>query len=118
MEKQNIKTNIILIKNEKDYLDYTKYLEMLAESKVLLDYNAYNQVGLSLRTMESLFFEKKIITSNKNIKKYDFYNKNNVFILGEDNMKNLNRFINSPYKKIDKKIIEYYDFDNWIKRFK
>ena len=30
--------------------------------------------------------KKKLITDNKEIKRFDFYRKNNIFILGEDNM--------------------------------
>ena len=116
--KANLKLDFNIIKDEKDYIEYKDYLVRLSKSKAILDYNAYNQTGLSLRTMEALFFKKKLITSNKNIKNYDFYNKNNIFIIGEDNWKNLNKFINSKYEDIDDKIIEYYDFPNWIKRFK
>ena len=113
-----INTLFKVITDEKDYIDYYDYLDLIAESKSILDFNAYNQVGLSLRTMEALFFKKKLITNNENVKNYDFYNKNNIFILGKDNIKNLNKFINSKYVDIDQKIIDYYDFDNWIERFK
>ena len=68
--------------------------------------------------MESLFLKKKLITSNKNIKNHNFYNKNNIFIIGEDKWKDLDKFINSDYEEIDQSIINYYDFDEWIKRFK
>ena len=91
---------------------------MISQTKALLDYNAYNQKGLSLRVMESLFFEKKLITTNKNVKNYGFYNKNNIFIIGEDKWQNLEEFINSEYEKINPEIIDYFDFKQWIKRFK
>lgn len=116
--KLKITTDFKIITDEKDFVDYNDYLDMIAKSKVLFDYNAYNQTGLSLRAMESLFFEKKLITTNKNIKNYDFYNKNNIFIIGEDKYKDLPSFINSDYEKINQEIIDYYDFDEWIKRFK
>jgi hypothetical protein len=118
LNKKKLKTNFIVIKDEKDYVDYKDYLTMISKTKTLLDYNAYNQKGLALRVMESLFFEKKLITANKNVKNYDFYNKNNIFIIGEDNWKDIDKFINSDYEKIDQDIIDYYDFDQWIKRFK
>ena len=118
LEKANLKLDFNIIKDEKDYIEYNDYLKKVSKAKAILDYNAYNQAGLSLRTMEALFFKKKLITSNKNIKNYDFYNKNNIFIIGKDDWKNINTFINSRYEKIDQNIIDYYDFDEWIKRFK
>ena len=117
LKKKKVKTDFKIIKDEKDFIEYKKYLEMVSKAKAILDFNAYNQRGLSLRVMESLFFEKKLITSNKFIKEYDFYNKNNIFILGEDKIENINKFLNSDYEKIDQKIIDYYDFEEWIKRF-
>ena len=118
IKKQKVKTNFKIIKDEKDYIDYYDYLELLSKSKAVLDYNAYEQNSLSLRVMESLFYKKKLITSNKTIKKQKFYNKNNIFIIGIDKWEKLNDFINSDYEEIDQEIIDYYDFEEWIKRFK
>lgn len=112
-----ITSNIIIMKKRYDFLAYDKYLEILENSRAILDYAIKGQSGLTLRCMESLFLSKKLITNNSEIKKYDFYNPNNIFILGENNLDDLHNFINTPYKKIDSKIIEYYDIDNWIKRF-
>ena len=67
--------------------------------------------------MEALFLERKLITNNTDIKNYDFYNHDNIFILGEDNINEIKEFINKPYKKIDQDIIDYYDFDQWLNRF-
>ncbi len=113
----NLKTNIYICKNEKDFVPYDKYLEEVAKSKAVLDVNANHQIGLSLRPMESIFFEKKLITTNEDIANYDFYRKENVFIIGKDDYKDLPKFLNTPYKKIPKKIVDYYDYHNWIKRF-
>lgn len=118
LNKNNISTDFRIITDEKDYIEYNLYLEMVSKSKALLDYNAYNQKGLSLRVMEALFFEKKLITNNKNIKKCKFYNKNNIFIIGVDKWCNIDSFLKSKYKKIDNDIIDYYDFEQWIMRFK
>lgn len=73
--------------------------------------------GLTLRVLESLFFEKKLITNNINIINCEFYNKNNIFIINKDNLDDLNDFLKSEYKKIDKKIINYFDYESWLNRF-
>ena len=118
MNEIGISTKILIIENEKDYISYKKYLTILSQSKVILDLINSNQNGLSLRCMESLFFQKKLITNNSYIKDYDFYNKDNIYILNnKTNMNKLKEFINSPYKSIDKKIINYYDYESWIERF-
>ena len=113
----DIKYEINIIKNESKVIPYEKYLELVASSKAILDICSGEQIGLSLRCMESIFFEKKLITNNKDIVNYNFYNPNNIFIIGKDDFNNMHNFINTKYEKIDNKIVEYYDYDNWLKRF-
>ena len=115
--EKDLRVNFKIIEKEKDYIPYDNYLEILAKTKCILDYNQDGQIGLSLRPMEALFLEKKLITNNEDIKNYNFYNPNNIFILGEDNIEKIKDFIEKPYEKIEQKIIDYYDFKEWIKRF-
>ena len=61
--------------------------------------------------------KKKLITNNINIINCEFYNKNNIFIINKDNLDDLNDFLKSEYKKIDKKIINYFDYESWLNRF-
>ncbi|WP_196001869.1 hypothetical protein [Clostridium sp. 1001271B_151109_B4] len=98
-------------------ISYKEVINKISGCKAILDILQENQEGLTLRVMESIFFEKKLITNNKDIINYDFYNKNNIFIIGIDNINNLNSFINSPYNKIDDNIVNKYDFNNWLSRF-
>ncbi len=116
-QQMGLKTDINIVLREKDYVPYEKYLKTVGRSKAILSVMAGHQVGLDLRAMESIFFEKKYITTNQDIVNYDFYNPQNIFVLGKDNLDNLVDFINSPYKKIPKKIVNGYDFHNWLKRF-
>ncbi len=116
-DDNNLNSDIRIITSEKDFISYKKYLKMIENSKCILDIVSNNQKGTSLRGMESLFFKKKLITNNSNIANYDFYNKNNIFIIGKDNWKNISKFINSNYEEIDQDIVLKYDFKNWIKRF-
>ena len=113
----NLQTEFIIIEKEKDLITYDSYIEKVLKSKCILDYGNFEYCGLSLRPLEALFLKKKLITNNKDIINYDFYNNNNIFVLGLDNIAKLNDFINSEYIEIDQKIVDYYDFDNWLKRF-
>lgn len=98
-------------------LPYDEVLNQVCSSKALIDYYSDSYAGLSLRVMESIFFEKKLITNNETIYDYNFYEPENIFVLENDNINDLKEFINSPYKKIDKQIVDYYLFENWMKRF-
>lgn len=97
---------------------YDKVIEKDRRSKAILDIVQDNQRGLTWRTVEALLLRKKLITTFKDVKKYDFYCKENVFIWGEDDIRALKTFIDSPYKVIDKDIVEQYTFAGWLKNLK
>lgn len=118
LEQQNLKCKFIIIEDEKDYIEYEKYLDLISKSKCILDYNEKGQVGLTLRPMEALFLNKKLITNNSDIENYDFYNPKNIFILGENKMEKISQFIDIPNEKIDENIINNYDFNSWVEKFK
>jgi len=116
--ENNVNNNkIIIIESEKDFISYEDYLELVGKSKAILDIVMDNVKGLTLRCVEALFFGKKLITNNEDIKNYTFYNPNNIFILGKDDITKIKEFIDSPYTEINKDIVDYYDFEQWLKRF-
>lgn len=104
-------------KKYKKRISYEENLSIISKSKVILDYVSDNQSGLTLRPLESMFYRKKLISNDKNLVNKDFYKKQNIFILGKDNIKDLNNFINTPYSEISETILNKYDFDNWIDNF-
>lgn len=104
------------------YMNYQESLEHIIESKCIVDIVQENQSGLTLRIMEGLFFGKKIITNNNNIKKEAFYNDTNFFVIEDferiDSV-DLKKFMEKDFLIDDSidKFIQYYDFSNWLKRF-
>lgn len=108
-----------LMRNKKIFknkISYEKVLMMIGKARCILEMLQENQSGLTLRSMESIFLKKKLITNNKNISKYEFYCKENIFILGVDDLSHLSYFIASPYKELNNKILSQFTFQNWLKR--
>lgn len=91
-----------------------RVLDIISNSKVILDIQHPKQVGLTMRTIEMLGMKKKLITTNADIKNYDFYNSDNIQIISRDNPVLDFSFIKSNYKEIDKKIYEKYSIGNWL----
>lgn len=121
--KINYKIIIFDRKNKKlnTNLEYTKTPIPLAEvnnnlcnSQVLLDINRMGQNGLTFRVFESIGLEKKLITTNTDIKNYDFYNTNNILIIDEKNPKIPLSFFNTEYEKIPEMISKKYTLNEWI----
>jgi|SaaInl8_200m_RNA_FD_contig_71_882819_length_2690_multi_5_in_0_out_0_1 hypothetical protein len=96
-------------------LDKKEIIDIIENSKSVIDIEHPMQNGLTMRTMEMLGAKKKLITTNKNIRDYDFYNDNNIYIIDRNNPIIDKDFINSEYQELDINIYEKYSLRNWIK---
>lgn len=104
------------IKHLHHELSYEETLLMCANSNVLLDFQTNIHDGLSLRLFESIRFGKKIITTNKFVKHFDFYKPENIFVWDKNcNTQDLIDFLEKPYFNIENDLIEKYSFNNWLK---
>ena len=129
----NIKTKILIKKDkfkrykkeEQKYfinnlLPYEEVTKELKSSKYILDIVKEGQTGLTLRVLEAVFYCKKLITNNKEIIKYDFYNPNNILIIedmnkiSQETIKKISEFVEIEYERIDKSILKKYMIENWL----
>ena len=98
----------------KHTIDFLEYLNLVKNSKILLDFKVKEHNGLSLRFFESLKYQKKIITNNRSVMEYDFYNPKNIFILHQDNIADLKDFVLSDYDLLPMDLVERYSFKTWL----
>lgn len=96
-------------------LSQEETLDIISQSKVVVDIEHPGQVGLTMRTLEMLGCQKKLITTNKSVKNYDFYNENNILVVDRNNIKFNKTFFELPYQKLSKDIYEKYSLKSWIK---
>lgn len=91
-------------------LGYHDYLKCIPKIDIIIEIMRAHHQGMTLRTMEALFFQKKLITDNLEIKNMDFYSPNNIFLIGYDEDSKLAEFITSPLdkEKLSPHIIEKY----------
>ena len=97
-----------------DLLYGNDYLNILKKSKCILDINYTGQKGLSLRAFEAMASKRKYITTNEEIKKYDFYNSNNILVVDAQNPIISQDFIDSPYEPVDNKLLYKYSVRGFI----
>ncbi|WP_353140527.1 hypothetical protein, partial [Pseudopedobacter sp.] len=84
-------------------------------SSLLIDVQIQSQSGLSFRIFESIGYDKKIITTNKDVANYEFYDPNNILIWNNQSAQECLAFYRSPYRPLPKEVKEKYALDNWIK---
>lgn len=115
LSRENIKTSIVY----RPMLKYPQVLQLISRSQAILDITKNNQSGLTLRPLEALFFNKKLVTNNKNIIYHKIYKLNsaNIYILGQEK-KSLKDFLDSPLNKSNTAYLKkYYSFDTWLSNF-
>ena len=83
-------------------------------TKCVLDIEHKNQNGLTMRTIELLGMQKKIITTNSKIINYDFYNPNNIYVIDKNNPYIEEEFWNSDYQPISEEIVNRYSLKSFI----
>jgi hypothetical protein len=115
-EKNKVKENelVTIIRKAISLDEVNEYIE---NSQILLDIQRKNQSGLTFRVFESLGLEKKLITTNIDVKSYGFYNPNNILVIDIDNPIFPNSFFETPYQRIPKEILKKYLVENWVKSF-
>ena len=96
-----------------DHLPIKDVSYYMSQAKVSLDVQSPLQIGLTMRTLEVLGSKRKLITTNEAIKKYDFYNPENILVVDRNDPKIDPEFIRSPYKEIDPAIYANYSVAGW-----
>lgn len=118
LEKANYKCLFIIPGITQEHgVPYDENLQFVKRSKCIIDIYQKEQIGLTRRPLEALFYNKKLITNNTDIINYDFYNSNNIFILEQINISSISNFMDKEIKEIPLSIKAQYDIRNWLKRF-
>lgn len=109
--KMKDSTIVDVIRNPIDLNEVNQYIE---NSKILLDIHREKQSGLSFRVFESLGLQKKLITTNQDIKTYDFYNPNNILVIDSKNLTLSKLFFETDYEEVPSNVLNKYFIENWI----
>ncbi len=96
-------------------LSKEKAIDIIKNSRIVLDAPQINQNGLTIRAIETLGANKKLITTNKDIVNYDFYNPINIYIY-EGSIDFDSDFFNKPYQPISEEIYRNYSLSCFLKK--
>lgn len=83
-------------------------VEVLDDAKAILDINYTGQRSLSTRAFESMSARRKYITTNEEVKTYDFYNPNNILVIDINNPSIPTEFISTPFVPVSEDILYKY----------
>ena len=106
---------IIIPESNPDFMGYYDYIDEVKKAKVLCEIGQKGQTGLTIRALEALFFNKKMITTNEYVKQMDFYNPANILVLNQDTTDSeIEMFLNVRLKNYDSGILAKYDVKSML----
>lgn len=123
MKSMGLRTKFVIVADgrltkRKSYysnrIDYNEITKLIVKSRAILNIAMEDQQGITLRDLESLFFEVKLLTTNKNIVKTDIYSPDNVYIVDGLNIDNLPEFLDKKYVPMPQEVKERHSYDHFI----
>lgn len=95
-------------------LTHEQIQDVIEQSKIIVDIQKPHQVGLTIRTIELLAARQKFVTTNTEIFKYDFYNKNNIDLLNREEPLIRKDFVNSATVSVSEDIMTRYSIGYFL----
>lgn len=98
-------------------IEYQEILKLISQSKCIIDIPKAGQTGMTWRVLESIFYSRKLITTDKSIVEAEFYNPANIFIWDNPSSEEVKEFFLTPYEPVSDEVLNRYTFEAWIRNF-
>lgn len=104
---------------DKSIIKYTtlslkQMVDLYEQSEIIIDVQHPKQTGLTMRTFEALGARRKLITTNKDIINYDFYNPKNILVVDRNNIVIPKSFIEEPFEELPEEVYKSYSLSRWL----
>lgn len=105
----------------KKYVSFTgmklsEVVDRISESRAVIDVNRPGQLGLTMRTIEAVGAQRKLITTNTDVVNYDLYNPKGVLLVDRDNPEVSDEFLEQAGLPFDPMLREKYSVSAWVDR--
>lgn len=110
-DKKTNAESVFIIDNP---LSYNENLTRSLASDIIIDITKDDQSGWTLRVLESLYFNKKIITNNKSVMSSEAYSKERFFILGYNDWNQFDSFLQATTPPVSQDVLYKYSPDSML----
>lgn len=94
-------------------LDYSKVLSNIKKCDIVLDLVKNGQTGMTVRIIEAIFYDKKIISNNLSLVQSDLFETGNIYILGISKG-SIKDFIKKDVIPYSSELKEKYSAEHWF----
>jgi 1,5-rhamnosyltransferase len=117
LEDYGFSVYIKLITDKESTLPYMEYLKESCRAKCFIDITKEGQSGLTLRPIEAAYYNRKLLTNNKNILNSELYNNNNVLLTDElKSAESISSFLESNTADVPERIMDAFNFDALVEK--
>lgn len=103
--------------NVTGFMEYPDVIDCVRRSRAVLEIGREDQTGLTVRSLEALYFNKALVTNNKQIYEKKYFGKDNSYILDPEDTSGLAEFIRSSTPRYSPEAYDYYSVKSWLERF-
>lgn len=87
---------------------------VFSRSLAIVDIEHPQQRGLTMRTFETMGSHKKLITTNAQVRTYDFFNDDNICVVDRAVPRVPSAFLESPFVPILPELYRRYSIEGWV----
>jgi hypothetical protein len=95
-------------------LDKPSVQSIFAASHAILDIEHPDQIGLTMRTLETLGSGKKLVTTNARIREYDCFSEENIHVVDRVAPSIPAGFLDAPFRPLSDSIRWKYSIEGWL----
>lgn len=95
-------------------IQLAEVVDRIVESRAVIDVNRPDQLGLTIRSIEAVGAQRKLITTNTDVVNYDLYNPNGVLVVDRKNPIVDDYFLFSNEQPFKQALREKYSVSTWI----
>lgn len=100
------------------YITYDDAVKKIKSHSCLVDVIQGNSEGLTIKVCEAVCYNKKLITTNKHVVDYPFYDSRFILVIDKPEDISKEFFENNIYVEYTQEGKEYFSADNFLKRLK
>lgn len=124
MKSMGLRTNFIITADGKlakrksyykQFIPYREIVDLIVKSRAILNVTMDGQEGMTVRDLESMFFGVKLLTTNKNVVRMDFYHPKNVYIIDGLNIEDLPHFLNTNMVEVSDEVKNKHTLEAFLK---
>lgn len=95
-------------------MPFASVQDVFRKSRAIVDMEHPDQTGLTMRTFEAIGAGKKLITTNRHVRDYPFYDPQNIHIIDRSDPSVPHDFLRTPYRPLVPTLRYRYSLAGWL----